>query len=110
MSASTEAVPDAAVFAALGDPTRLDLLTRLGTGGAATATRMAAPMAVTRQAVTRHLQVLADAGLVRTTRVGRDVLYAVQTDALRERGAWLTAMSRAWDRRLHDLKTRAETP
>ncbi len=98
-----------AVFAALGDPTRLALLATLGTGGAATATSLASPLAVTRQAVSRHLRVLGDAGLVRTSRSGRDVLYAVEPDTLREWGEWLTSMSAAWDRRLLDVKTRAES-
>lgn len=99
---------DAAAFAALGDTTRLALLATLGTLGAATATRLAEPLPVSRQAVSRHLRVLEGSGLVRTSRSGRDVLYAVDPDALRERGEWLTAVSAAWDRRLLDLKRRAE--
>lgn len=99
---------DATVFAALGDTHRLDLLERLGVGGAATATRLAEPLSVTRQAVSRHLRVLQDAGLVRTHRSGRDVLYTVEADALREGATWLSAHADAWDRRLRDLKERAE--
>ncbi|MBM6401841.1 ArsR/SmtB family transcription factor [Phycicoccus sonneratiae] len=109
---STSAPPvgpaDAAVFAALGDATRLTLLATLGTTGASTATRLAAPLPVTRQAVSRHLRVLEDAGLVRTSKQGRDVLYAVDVEAVAARADWLASVSRAWDRRLDDLRTRAE--
>ncbi|GGL38001.1 helix-turn-helix transcriptional regulator [Phycicoccus endophyticus] len=99
---------DAVLFAALGDQTRLGLLAALGTGGAATATRLADPLPVTRQAVSRHLRVLEDAGLVVTSKAGRDVLYEVDVDVLRERADWLASVSRAWDRRLEDLRQRAE--
>lgn len=99
---------DAALFAALGDATRLGLLAALGTGGAATATRLAEPLPVTRQAVSRHLRVLHDAGLVTTSKAGRDVLYRVEVGRLRDRAQWLAGVSDAWDRRLADLKQRAE--
>lgn len=108
MSAPTVEPADAALFAALGDATRLGLLAALGTGGAATATRLAAPLPVTRQAVSRHLRVLEDAGLVVTSKAGRDVLYEVDVHALRDRAEWLAALSDAWDRRLLDLKQRTE--
>ncbi|HMM97181.1 metalloregulator ArsR/SmtB family transcription factor [Phycicoccus sp.] len=110
MSAPVVDARAAEVFAALGDATRLTLLATLGTTGAATATRLAEPLPVTRQAVTRHLRVLEDAGLVRSTKHGRDVLFRVDADALRERAEWLVAVSSAWDRRLADLRTRAERP
>lgn len=106
---STTQPSDAVAFGALGDATRLELLSRLGIEGAATATRLADALPVTRQAVSRHLRVLEDAGFLRSTKHGRDVLYAVDPAALQERGERLTAMSRAWDRRLHSIKERAET-
>ncbi len=99
---------DAALFAALGDATRLGLLAALGTGGAATATTLAEPLPVTRQAVSRHLGVLREAGLVTASKQGRDVLYRVDVGPLRDRAQWLASVSDAWDRRLRGLKQRAE--
>jgi DNA-binding transcriptional ArsR family regulator len=64
----TEAVP---VFAALGDATRLSLLGRLSADGPLSITRLSEGTGVTRQAITRHLYALGDAGLVRHARRGR---------------------------------------
>jgi DNA-binding transcriptional ArsR family regulator len=97
-----------AVFAALGDSQRLGLLERLSEDGLASATKLAAPLPVTRQAVTKHLRVLEDAGLVQARRSGREVLYAVRVDGLRASADWLIAAAAAWDRRLQSIKTLAE--
>nr|WP_279672301.1 metalloregulator ArsR/SmtB family transcription factor [Flexivirga meconopsidis] len=102
-----ERVSAAPVFAALGDQQRLDLLDRL-TEQPATATRLAAPLAISRQAVVKHLQVLQEAGLVRSTRHGRDVVYDVDAGGLQQPQDWLAAHRAAWNRRLRDLKARAE--
>ena len=74
----------APLFAALGDATRLALLDRLGTGGPQSITRLTAGSAVTRQAITKHLQVLAGAGLVHDTRRGRERIWALDTSRLDE--------------------------
>ncbi|MEQ1508641.1 MAG: metalloregulator ArsR/SmtB family transcription factor, partial [Myxococcota bacterium] len=68
----------APLFAALGDDTRLRLLADLGAGGPQSITRLTAGTTVSRQAVTKHLHVLADAGLVRGVRRGREQLWAVE--------------------------------
>ena len=99
----------AAVFASLGDEQRLALLDRLGAGDA-TATTLAAPLPITRQAVTKHLRTLQDAGLVEVRRVGREVRYSVRPEALAEPQHWLADAASAWSRRLVDLKERAEHP
>src|SRR2546428_7117216 len=71
-SAAAVQVPAAApVFAALGDTTRLGLLRRLSADGPLSITRLSAGTGVTRQAITRHLQALGAAGLVRDLRRGR---------------------------------------
>jgi DNA-binding transcriptional ArsR family regulator len=98
----------AEVFAALGDPQRLELLQRISRSGQATATALAAPLPVTRQAVTKHLRVLEGAGLLRTRRTGREVLYVVRPDALVRQARWLDDVAAAWDRRLAGVKASAE--
>src|SRR5690606_11801373 len=67
----------AGIFAALGDPTRTTLISRLVAEGRGTATSLTAVTDVSRQAVDRHLRVLSDAGLVVSHREGREVVYAL---------------------------------
>ncbi len=92
------------MFAALADPTRRDLLARLSSGGPSTATALAAGLPVTRQAVARHLLVLADAGLVRGARAGRETRYRVTPEPLADAVSWMTAVGADWDRRLAALR------
>ena len=96
------------VFAALGDPNRQKLLELLAARGGTSATSLAALVEVTRQAVDKHLRVLERAGLVSSTRVGREVLYAVRRDELDRSAAWLSQVSANWDRRLAAIKAAAE--
>lgn len=71
--------------------------------GTATATELAAELPVTRQAVAKQLGALADAGLLRATRVGRETRYAVTPQPLGEAAAWLVEMGAQWDERLAAL-------
>lgn len=96
----------AAVFDALGDPTRRELLTAVGKGGPVTATELAADRSVTRQAIVKHLQLLAAAGLVTTEKVGREQRYTVTTGPLDDAAAWMASVGTAWDRRLAKLAER----
>src|SRR6476620_11969618 len=73
LAASADAV--AGVFAALGDPTRLKLVAMLCAGGAFSIAQLTANTEISRQGVTKHLQVLADAGVVRDVRSGRERLW-----------------------------------
>lgn len=93
-----------AVFAALADPTRRRLLDELSEGGPQSATELAPGYAMSRQAVVKHLGVLADAGLVTTRRDGRDVRYQLEPDPLADATAWLADVGRRWDRRLDALR------
>jgi DNA-binding transcriptional ArsR family regulator len=95
-----------AVFAALADPTRRGLLDRLGRNGAATATTLSVGLPISRQAVVKHLQVLADAGLVESARAGREVRYTARSEHLGDAAAWLLDTGAAWDRRLERLRAR----
>lgn len=93
------------IFGALADPTRRQLLRHLGAAGPTSATRLVEGMTVTRQAVVKHLQVLAEAGLVSASRQGREVLYAAAPGRLTPALAWMVDTGAAWDRRLARLRT-----
>lgn len=96
------------VLVALSDPTRRQLLDQLAAQGEATATTLAERLPVSRQAVVKHLTVLAAAGLVSGSRVGREVRYAVRPAALDATARWMTALAADWDRRLANIKRIAE--
>ena len=98
----------APVFAALGDETRLGLVARLCTGGPMPIARLTAGMGVTRQAVTKHLHVLAGAGLARGTRVGRDHIWEIEPARLDEARRWLDHIEGQWDEALRQLKAAVE--
>ena len=98
----------APVFAALGDETRLGLVARLCTGGPLPIARLTAGMGVTRQAVTKHLHVLAGAGLARGTRVGRDHIWEIEPARLDEARRWLDHIESQWDEALGRLKASLE--
>jgi DNA-binding transcriptional ArsR family regulator len=104
-------VADAApLFAALGDGTRLELLSRLGAGGPASITRLSRPGAITRQAVSKHLAVLAQAGLVRSTRQGREQVWQLEAQRLADAHRYLELISRQWDDALGRLQAFVEGP
>jgi len=94
----------AALFAALGDETRLDLVARLSSGGPASISRLTVGSGVTRQAVAKHLRVLAGAGLVRGTRRGRESLWRLEPKRLDEAQRSLDLISRQWDQALGKLR------
>lgn len=94
----------APVFAALGDPTRLRLVARLGSDGPLSIARLTAGTDVTRQAVTKHLHVLAHAGLARGIRRGRERLWQLQPEQLQEARRALELISRQWDDALGRLR------
>jgi DNA-binding transcriptional ArsR family regulator len=87
----------AAVFAALGDRTRLALVLALAAGGAQPIVALAADTGLTRQAVSKHLQVLERAGIVSSQRMGREARFACTTAALEEAGGFLQAVAAQWD-------------
>jgi DNA-binding transcriptional ArsR family regulator len=103
--AVAEAAP---VFAALGDELRLRLVARLGSDGPLSIVRLTAGTDVTRQGVTKHLQVLADAGLAHSFRRGRERLWQLDPRPLGEARAYLEDLSRQWDEALVRLKTSVE--
>jgi len=94
----------AAVFAALGDETRLRIVQRLARGEPVSITELSAGGKITRQAVTKHLHVLAGAGLARGSKTGREQLWSLENKPMEEARAFLDAVSRRWDDALSRLK------
>lgn len=99
----------APVFAALGDETRLRLIALLCAGGALSIAQLTADTDITRQAVTKHLHVLADAGLVRDLRQGRERLWEFEATRLDEARRSLETIAQQWDRALSRLKSMLES-
>ena len=93
-----------AVFAAVADPTRRVLLERLRSGDGLSLGELAADLPMTRQAVTKHLDVLRDAGLVRIRRSGRERIHELDPEPLRAVDDWLAPYAAAWDDRLAALR------
>jgi DNA-binding transcriptional ArsR family regulator len=98
----------APVFAALGDETRLRLVAVLCAGGAVSIAQLTIGTEITRQAVTKHLHVLADAGLVRDIKHGRERLWEFEPTQLEEARRSLDAIARQWDHVLDKLKMAVE--
>jgi DNA-binding transcriptional ArsR family regulator len=105
---TTEVTAAAPVFAALGDPTRLALVARLCEGGSWSIARLTVGGNVTRQAVTKHLEVLAGAGLVRDARRGRERLWELEPERLGDARRALDEISRRWDEALDRLRRYVE--
>ncbi len=97
------------VFDAVADPTRRKILDRLRLGEALSVTELAAPLSISRQAVTKHLDALEEAGLVRHERKGRQRLHRLRPMPLRELEDWLAPYAAEWDRRLERLRRHLES-
>lgn len=106
-AAARDAAP---LFAALGDGTRLELLCRLGEDGPLSITRLSSRSEVTRQAITKHLSVLSAAGLVRSSRQGRERVWELEPERLSDAHRYLDRISRQWDEALARLKAFVEAP
>lgn len=104
MSAA-EAAP---LFAALGDPTRLSLVLRLGQKGPMSIARLTEKSDVTRQAVSKHLAVLENAGLVKSAARGRERIWELAPERLDDARAELDRISASWDRALDRLRAIVE--
>ena len=99
---------NAPIFAALGDETRLMLLVKLSGGSRFSIARLTAGSTLTRQAITKHLRILHDAGLVRGVRRGRENLFELRAKRLEEARQSLDRISRQWDESLARLKSFVE--
>lgn len=109
--ATAELRRGAPIFAALGDETRLRIVARLCADGPTSITHLTEGSGVTRQAVTKHLHILSDAGLVRGARKGRESSWELRPDKLDEARRSLDQISRQWAAaldRLNEFVTRQE--
>lgn len=98
----------ALLFAALGDPTRLGLLQRLSDGGPASISVLAERFSMTRQGVTKHLNVLEGAGVIEGARQGRERVWKMNPSRLAEAQHTLDLIARGWDDALSRLKQHVE--
>jgi DNA-binding transcriptional ArsR family regulator len=115
MSPRRNAVPkakalqaNAPVFAALGDETRLRMVAALCVGGAMSITQLTSGTDITRQAITKHLGVLAGAGLVRDVKIGRERLWAFDPAQLQQARRSLELIAQQWDHALARLRLAVE--
>lgn len=92
-------------FAALGDPTRLSLIARLCRVAQQSISQLAEGTALTRQAVTKHLQVLERVGLVKSARHGRETLFEFDAAPIETLTQYLDLVSGQWEKKLSDLRT-----
>ena len=102
--AMAELSDSASVFAALGDETRLRLVSRLSNDGPLSITQLTADFDISRQAITKHLQVMESAGLVRSMQQGRESVWEIEQKRLAAARRHLQTISAQWDQTLGRLK------
>ncbi|HSE29707.1 MAG TPA: helix-turn-helix domain-containing protein [Candidatus Saccharimonadales bacterium] len=98
----------AQVFNALGDPTRLEIVQRLSNGTSYTITSVSEGLKISRQAIRKHLQVLADAKLIRLSHKGRDTQVELEKQTLEQAAAFIVQIEKQWDVRLDSLRNYVE--
>ena len=99
--------PLSSIFAALADPTRRAILARL-TSGEASVGELSQPFQMSQPAVSKHLRVLRDVGLVRVRRHGRQMFYQANAEGIRPLHEWTKTFERLWAHQLTRVKERAE--
>lgn len=99
---------DDELWSAIGDPSRRRVLDLLVANGEVSASWLAGQVPFSRQAVSKHLVVLEDAGLVSRRKLGREVLYRVEAGRLDQASRAMAAAAAQWDRRLATIKRLAE--
>lgn len=106
--ASTQNTEPAPVFAALGCVTRLELVSRLCDGNEHSIASLTDGLDLTRQAVTKHLQVLQQAGIVHNQRVGRERRFSIRHDPINQAKDYLQRVSNQWDDAITRLRSQVE--
>lgn len=101
-------VASAPIFAALGDPQRAALVSRLGEEGPLSVTHLTEGTAITRQAITKHLRVLEAAGLAHSERSGRETVWALDRRQLAKARDHLDQIARQWDAAIERLRVFVE--
>ncbi|HMF66991.1 MAG TPA: helix-turn-helix domain-containing protein [Phyllobacterium sp.] len=109
MLSETPGRDTASLFAALGDRTRLSLLAKLSDGQTRSIAGLSAGTDLTRQAITKHLRVLEEAGLVISSKVGRESQFAFRPEPIDEIRAYLDNVSKQWGDALSRLRAFVET-
>lgn len=94
----------ASIFAALGDETRLRLVFRLSGSGPMSITRLTEGSKLTRQAITKHLRVMENAGLVHSAQQGRQSVWELKQHGLKDARHYLDIISKQWDAALDRLR------
>jgi len=106
---ASERQANAPVFAALGDPTRLALVAKLCGGRLYSISQLTDGSRLTRQAITKHLRVLEDVGIVHSVRAGRESMYKFDLQPIEELKQYLDLVSKQWDEALSRLKAFVES-
>jgi DNA-binding transcriptional ArsR family regulator len=106
--ASLQVSHAAPVFAALGDDIRLFLVARLSGGKPLSITRLSEGMSITRQAVTKHLHVLENAGIAKSSKSGREQMWELKPESFREAQRCLEIITKQWGQALNRLKAFVE--
>jgi DNA-binding transcriptional ArsR family regulator len=99
----SSAAPKAGVYVAIADPTRRALLVRLAQDGEKNVTELLEPFSISQPAVSKHLRILREAGLVRSRKEGRLRLYAIRPRKLRQVYNWVSHFEKYWDEKLDAL-------
>ncbi|MBY0494720.1 MAG: metalloregulator ArsR/SmtB family transcription factor [Cyanobacteria bacterium] len=99
----------AAIFAALGDETRLRLIARLSDAGPMSIASLADGFDISRQAISKHLRVMNDAGLAKCGRRGRETVWELEAGGLADASRYLQLISKDWDDKLRRLKNLVES-
>lgn len=97
------------IYQALGDPTRLEIVQRLGDRGPLATLELVEGLGMSRQAATKHLLVLENVGLVQSRNEGRQVVRELKLEVLNQAEHWLSKRTAAWDRKLGVLKAYIES-
>ncbi len=108
MSSASNATRTAPVFAALGDITRLELVSRLSDGKPHSIAQLTEGLSLTRQGVTKHLNVLKRAGIVSCRRTGRESRFTIRPDPLANARDYLAHASQQWDDAIERLRAAVE--
>jgi DNA-binding transcriptional ArsR family regulator len=100
--------PDDELWSAVADPSRRRVLDLLVSNGEVSASWLAGQVPFSRQAVSKHLVVLEQAGLISRRKQGREVLYSIETERLDQATRAMAELARQWDHRLGTIKRLAE--
>lgn len=91
------------VYAAIADPTRRAMLLRLATEGEKSASELLEPFSISQPAVSKHLRILREAGLIRSRKEGRMRIYEIEAGQLRGVYDWISHFEKHWDEKLDEL-------